>query len=64
MKIVQFELNFSSGNAAFEESPELEVQSILQHVQDCIRDGTYDGIVKDYNGNSIGTWSLGVEEEI
>jgi hypothetical protein len=53
-----FEMSFETGNAAFEDSPELEVEYLLHKVARAVRAGSQEGPVIDSNGNTIGAWKL------
>ncbi len=63
-----FKLEFATDNAAFESAPESEVARILREIADRIegagsaRGLTIGGKVADENGNTVGKWSLAVEE--
>ena len=51
-----FKLEFSTENAAFEDS--LEVVVILERIAQKMKQGDRFGAVKDSNGNTVGRWSL------
>ena len=55
-----FKLEFSTDNAAFEDS--LEVVRILERIAQNVKGGDTFGAVKDSNGNTVGRWSLSEEE--
>jgi hypothetical protein len=55
-------MNFETGNAAFEDSPELEVEYLLHKVARTVRAGGREGPVIDSNGNTIGSWKLQEED--
>ena len=55
-----FKLEFSTDNAAFEDS--LEVVVILERIAQKVKGGDTFGAVKDSNGNTVGRWSLSEEE--
>ena len=55
-----FTLEFSTENAAFEDS--LEVVVILERIAQKVKGGDTFGAVKDSNGNTVGRWSLSEEE--
>jgi hypothetical protein len=65
-----FKLSFDTDNAAFEDAPELETARILEALAAGLRRGGWQAgdlhhyqIVRDSNGNTIGTWKLAPEEE-
>ena len=58
-------LKIDSGNAAFSEHPHQEVQRLLRQVADRIGRDNSDSIfipLKDVNGNTVGHFSLELEE--
>lgn len=60
---VSFSLSFDSGNEAIVNDPELETIIILRKIAEKIEiHGKRYGAVKEHNGNTIGKWSLDVEE--
>ena len=58
-----FKIEISTSNAAFEEDYRGAVVADLltESVAPKLRDGHTDGIVRDVNGNNIGTWTLTTE---
>lgn len=53
-----FKLEFSTANAAFEESPEEEAARILKDVASKLVNDHTAGPIRDINGNTVGEWSL------
>lgn len=53
-----FELEFSTDNAAFTDGAERESARILEDITQKLSTGVNQGKVRDYNGNTIGQWSL------
>lgn len=53
-----FKMEFSTGNAAFEEDGNYEIARILRKVADQVILGETEGIARDINGNTVGEWSL------
>ena len=51
-----FKLEISTDNAAFEDNPD-ELAQIVEGVANSIRDGVVQGMVRDSNGNTVGTFS-------
>ncbi len=50
---------FETDNDAFAEAPATEVARILSRVSDDIRlNGAGHGVIKDINGNRIGSWQI------
>lgn len=52
-----FRLEFETDNAAFDDAA-AEANHILQEIAGCLRAGYPEGIVRDRNGNRIGTYEL------
>ena len=52
-----FKLEFKTDNAAFEDL-EYAVAEILDEVQTKVEAGSRKGTVMDFNGNSVGEWSV------
>ena len=55
---MKFELSFNMDNAAFDEYPEKEVDRILMVISRCVTIGYTYGNIRDFNGNTIGTWNI------
>lgn len=53
-----FTLTFRTDNAAFDENAAYETAETLAGVARQLREGATSGVVRDYNGNKIGAWSL------
>lgn len=58
-----FKIEFETGNAAFEEYWEkynvgLETARILKKAAEDMEEGRDCGLCVDYNGNTVGKWSL------
>lgn len=62
MSTTTLELKFSSGNAAFDESPYEETARILRRLADNIADGGHyiQGDLTDINGNRVGSFHFEV----
>lgn len=52
---MKFSLTIESDNAAFENDPQGEISRILRELHDEIDSGYAPEIVRDYNGNIVGT---------
>jgi len=52
------ELEFETGNSAFDEDREYEVNRILRAIGDRILEGERAGNIYDINGNNIGYYAL------
>lgn len=53
-----FQIQFETGNAAFEDSPADETARILREIASKLESGFQSGKVYDVNGNNIGKWDL------
>lgn len=57
-----FTVQIETSNAAFAESPGMEVASILGGLMPMLEDlsptAVAGGVLRDVNGNRVGTWSL------
>lgn len=54
-----FKAQFTTDNAAFDDSPASETAMILRHIAAQIESGeAFDGPIRDSNGNRIGQWTL------
>lgn len=51
-----FKIEFKTGNAAFTEYGEYEVNRILKSIIEKLEYGHTDGEIMDINGNNIGHW--------
>lgn len=51
-------IEFSTGNAAFDEYGTYEVERILEKIIRQVENGYEDGVIMDINGNKIGEWEL------
>lgn len=51
-------IEFSTGNAAFDEYGDYEVKRILAKIIEQVENGYEDGVIMDINGNKIGEWEL------
>lgn len=61
-----FKLEFETGNAAFDDMPEIEVARILRQIADRIEGPAgrfYDAPVRDINGNRIGSVYFDAESD-
>lgn len=61
---VTLKIETESGNAAAVEDPRGSVIATLKEIIKDLESGTDDALIFDLNGNSIGEWSLDIEEEI
>ena len=48
----------SLGNAAFSDQPNEEIARILREAAKNIESGLTNGVVRDGNGNKVGTWEI------
>ena len=49
---------FNTDNAAFEDYRTLEIANILKEIAENIKNNyRTEGVVRDFNGNAIGTWT-------
>lgn len=58
---MEFKLHFNMDNDAFNELNEfmdLQIVTILAEIEKDILDGKTSDIIKNYNGNTIGEWSM------
>lgn len=56
-----FKLQIETGNAAFDEEnggAGEEVARIMREIANKVADGNTSGIAADFNGNTVGRWSL------
>lgn len=51
-----FRMEFNTNNEAFTDSTPEEIARILNETADKIRNGQYEGRVRDINGNRIGVY--------
>ena len=51
-------IEFSTGNAAFDEYRDYEVKRILEKIIEQVENGYEDGVIMDINGNKIGEWTM------
>lgn len=63
-----FRMDFETANAAFDDAPAEEICRVLRMVADQARDlipgkAGASAIIRDPNGNVIGTWSYFPEED-
>jgi hypothetical protein len=59
-----FRLEFKTSNAAFDDSPELEISRILRDVARRVEDGARGACpIRDVNGGTIGTFEFLPDEE-
>lgn len=56
-----FRMTFNTNNDAFSEYCEEMVARILRDVADSIESGINEGSIRDFNGNTIGSYLLEVE---
>ena len=52
-----FDLHISTVNAAFDDSPMLEIARILREVAAQLQEGDDYRALRDSNGNTVGDWS-------
>jgi len=55
---MKFKLEFTMDNAAFTQYPEGEAARILNEVSIMVIKGDVYGVIKDYNGSTIGKWDI------
>lgn len=53
-----FQLAFKTANAAFDGFECTESARILREIANRLEDGDLEGIVRDVNGNTIGSYSI------
>ncbi|GAA2321631.1 hypothetical protein GCM10010149_88360 [Nonomuraea roseoviolacea subsp. roseoviolacea] len=57
-----FKLEFKTSNAAFDDendgNAQAEIKDILTDLAAKVYDGYTEGVIKDTNGNRIGSWSF------
>ena len=51
-------IQFSTGNAAFDEYGDAEIRRILEEIANKVECGYDHGSIMDINGNKIGSWEL------
>jgi hypothetical protein len=51
-----FTLKIETSNAAFEDGPD-ELARLVEYVAQAIRNGQSDGTVRDFNGNTVGSFA-------
>ena len=52
-----FKLEFDTINAAFGDAPDTEVARLLREVAGKVEARHTEGVLRDVNGNRIGSWS-------
>lgn len=55
---MKFSLEIDSNNAAMVEDGAGEVCRILRVIRERIYNGARDGILRDVNGNQVGSWAM------
>lgn len=55
---MKFTLAIESSNAAFTDDAAMEVSRILWEVRDALDKGEDSGVVRDINGNKVGSFEL------
>ncbi len=56
---LKFKLEFDCNNAAFEkDAPDIEIARILRDVRKQVETGALSGVVRDFNGNTVGFFDL------
>jgi len=60
---MSFRLEFETGNAAFGDQPAIEVARLLRQTADGVAGGFKSGPVADINGNTVGSWYLGEDDQ-
>lgn len=60
----KFKLEISMDNAAFSEDWKAEVMRILARVRYDLSEGFPDGVIRDYNGNVVGSYRVCPNENI
>jgi len=56
-----FRLQIETGNAAFHEDGAGEISRILENVAERVKNGDHTGIVRDVNGNTVGSFELEID---
>ena len=51
-------IQFSTGNAAFDEYGDHQLEVIFERIIRRVNNGETEGKIQDINGNNIGEWSL------
>jgi len=57
-----FTLSFDTKDEFFEDKPEDEIERILDIVKVKVAGGIGSGVVRDINGNRIGTWEYQLDD--
>jgi len=55
-KLSKFKIEFHTGNSAFVDNYEGEIESILKSIIKLVKKGYSDGTLQDSNGNNVGAW--------
>jgi hypothetical protein len=55
---MKFTMEMNIDNASFEDDPEYEFQTIFKDIELRILGYEKSGIIKDFNGNTIGQWEI------
>lgn len=53
-----FKLEIETGKAAFDDYPQGEVARLLKGVAHDLLENYHHGILRDINGNTVGSWEL------
>jgi hypothetical protein len=54
---MQFNFQINSGNAAFEDEPQIEIARLLRAAADTVENDVMDGVLIDFNGNRVGSFT-------
>lgn len=64
---VRFEVNIESGHVAMVSDPETAIRDILREIEDELyHNGFVNGasrVIREVNGNRVGTWRFTLEED-
>jgi len=52
-----FEIEFEMNNSAFD-SPYVEIPRILNDITERVKAGSFDGKIRDVNGNTVGRYGI------
>lgn len=54
-----FKLSIETTNEAFADDPNEEIARLLEKAAQRVRDGYQSDLLRDANGNTVGSWSIG-----
>lgn len=55
---MKFTCEINMDNAAFEDDPDAQLSWVLQGIRAAVLRGERESGVVDYNGNTVGSWSI------